>query len=95
MVARLVALVRPLLPEDWFSEAGERFRETTGKISHFTKEQHITPSEVAEEAVSLGRRRLEGEADEKRSKAAREFAAAENLNSGYPLYSSWGTGAWQ
>lgn len=77
LVTRLVARVRALLPQDWFGRAGEWFRRTTDAISRFTANQRLRPEDLAEESVTLGRRKLEGMANKDFAAALKDFAEAE------------------
>ena len=77
VVTRLIARIRALLPQNWRREPGERFRNTTTRISEFTAQHRLRPADVAEEAVILGRRKLEGAASEQYAAAMRDFAEAE------------------
>jgi hypothetical protein len=60
LISRLIARVEALTPQDWRGKAGARFRRTTEAISDFAEEHHVTPREVLDEGVELGRRKLEG-----------------------------------
>lgn len=79
LISRLIARMRALTHQDWRGEAGARFRETTKAISEFAEEHHVTPREVLDEGVELGRRKLEGMANHEFSEATRNFADAERV----------------
>lgn len=79
IIARLIARVRPLLPKDWTGGAGERFRRTTQAISDFAEEHHITPRDLLDDGVELGRRKLEGTANHEFAQALKNFADAEKI----------------
>jgi hypothetical protein len=66
---RIIAQIRALLPGDWKSRAGDRFRKTTQTISDFAEEHHITPAELLGDGVDLGRRKLEGMASHEYAEA--------------------------
>jgi len=78
VVVRLVALVHAMLPNDWFSKAGETFRNTSEAISTFADEHHVQPKELLDEGVELGRRKLEGLANKEYAEAVKSFAEAEH-----------------
>lgn len=78
VLSRVVAQIRALLPKDWRGRAGQRFRKAAAVISEFTEENHIRPRELAEGAVSLTRRKVEGLANKEYATAAKEFAEAED-----------------
>jgi hypothetical protein len=75
--ARLIARIRALLPEDWIGRAGKRFRGATQVISQFAQEHHVSPEELAGEAVDLTRRKLVGLANHEYASALKSFAEAE------------------
>jgi hypothetical protein len=77
VITRLVARVRALLPEDWFGRAGERLNKTTEAISDFAEEHHVRPTDILEETVELGHRKLEGLANKEYAAAAKDFAEVE------------------
>ena len=77
VINRLIARIRALLPRDWQGSAGQRFRKSVDAVSKFAEENHVTPKELAEEAVSLGRRKLEGLANRDYASAMKDFAEAE------------------
>jgi cytoskeletal protein CcmA (bactofilin family) len=76
---RIVARIRALLPGDWKSRAGDRFRKTTQTISDFAEEHHITPAELLGDGVDLGRRKLEGLASHEYAEALKNFAEEEKI----------------
>lgn len=65
VVRRVVARVRALFSQDWFGNAGSRFRETTTAISEFAEDSGIRPEDLIVDGV----RKLKGLAN-------KEFAAA-------------------
>jgi hypothetical protein len=77
VINRLLALVRALLPEDWFGRAGKRFSETASSVSRFADEHNVRPSDVAQEGVELIRTALHGKANKELAAALRDFAQAE------------------
>ncbi len=79
LLTRLIAGVKALLPKDWTSRPGAQFRETTRAISDFAEEHHLTPAELLESGVELGRRKIEGLANHEFAEAARNFADAERI----------------
>jgi hypothetical protein len=74
---RVVARVRALLPLDWVSKAGDRFRRTTQAISDFAQAHQIRPEDVLNEGVELGRNKIEGLANKEFAEATKNFAEAE------------------
>jgi hypothetical protein len=77
VISRIVARVRGLLPEDWQGSAGERFRRTIREISQFAREHRVQPRDLAEDAVTLARMKLEGLATKEHASALRDFKEAE------------------
>lgn len=78
-VSRLVARVRALLPVDWRSKPGERLRATTEAVSEFAQAHGLRPGELLDESVRLGRRKLEGLANQELAAAVKNFADAERV----------------
>lgn len=76
-ISRLVANIQALLREDWSGLAGERFRHTTKEIAEFAEEHKIKPKDLADEAVTLGRIKVEGLAKKEFAAAVKDFADAE------------------
>jgi hypothetical protein len=74
-----VVRLRALLDTDWAGVVGDRFRKTLGSISDWTTRKHLTPSEVLDEGVTLGRRKLEGAASVQYATATKNFADVENI----------------
>jgi hypothetical protein len=60
VITRLFARLRALLPKDWQETAGDRFRRTLHDISEFASQNRVEPKALAEEAVTLGRMKIEG-----------------------------------
>jgi cytoskeletal protein CcmA (bactofilin family) len=79
ILTHAVARIRALLPTDWTGQAGERFRKTTQAISDFAEDHNITPQEVLDGGVELGRRKLEGLASHEYAGALKNFADAEKI----------------
>lgn len=79
IVTRLVARVRALLPEDWGGRAGARYESTVDTVVEFAEEHHLHPTDLASEAVNLGRRTLHGKANKDLAAAAKDFAEAEQI----------------
>ncbi|MGC9969721.1 MAG: hypothetical protein ABSE56_03935 [Bryobacteraceae bacterium] len=77
LLTRIVASIRALLPSDWFGRAGQRFRDATQAVSDFAEEHHLRPKDIAEEGIELGRRKLEGLANQEYATALKDFADAE------------------
>jgi hypothetical protein len=77
LISRIVTSVRALLPTDWFGRAGRKFSEVTEAISEFASEHDITPKDLLEDGVDLGRRKLEGLANHEYANALKDFADAE------------------
>jgi len=86
IVGRLVASVRALLHGDWIGPAGDRFRRTIRSISDFAREQRVRPEDIAEEGLSLARRKLEGLANKELASAVKDFAEAEHKKIEAELY---------
>lgn len=80
LLSRLVAAVRALRPSEWLGQAGQVFRDTTESISDFAEQHHVRPKDVASEGVELGRRKLEGLANQEYAAAVKDFAEAEQKN---------------
>jgi hypothetical protein len=78
-ISRLVANLRALLPEDWRGRAGELFRNTTQEIAEFAEEHKIKPRDLADEGITLGRRKLEGLANKEFAAALKDFADTERI----------------
>lgn len=76
IITRLVARVRALLPEDWQGQAGRRFRSGTAAISEFAEKNRISPRDLAEDAIELGRRKIEGSASQEHAEAQKNYAEA-------------------
>jgi predicted ArsR family transcriptional regulator len=76
-MSRIVARMRGLLPEDWQGRPGERFRRTLTDISKFAKEHRVQPNDLAEDAVALGRMKVEGLAAKEYATALRDFKEVE------------------
>lgn len=76
IVARLVARVRALLPQHWMGKAGERFRSGIEAASEFAATNRITPEDILQNGVELGRRKLEGLASQEHALAQRNYAEA-------------------
>jgi hypothetical protein len=74
----IVAHVRALEPRDWKGLPGQYFRKITAAISKFAKKHRVRPSEVLDEGVVLGRRKLEGMASKEYAAAVKDFADAEH-----------------
>src|SRR5664280_1677484 len=79
LLTRLVARVKALLPRDWTGRAGKQFREATRAISDFAEEHHVTPNELLEGGVELGRRKLQGLANHEFAEALKNFAEVEKI----------------
>src|ERR1019366_7224635 len=79
VIARLIARLKALLPNDWKGRPGERFQKATQAISDFAEEHHITPNELLDEGVELGRRKIEGAASHEYAQALKNFAEAEKI----------------
>jgi hypothetical protein len=79
VLTRLFARIQALFAADWRGQAGKRMRNTTAAISEFAEENDLLPREVAAEAVTLGRRKLEGLAHQEYAAAVRNFAETENI----------------
>jgi len=77
LISRLIARVKALTSEDWNGVAGGRFRRTVRAISNFAEEHHVTPGEMLDDGVELGRRKVEGLANYEFSAALKNFADAE------------------
>jgi hypothetical protein len=81
MLKGIAAWVRALLPADWSGRPGARFRERTASIAEATREfvdkHDIRPSDVLDEGVELGRRKLRGLANKEYAAAVKDFAEAE------------------
>jgi hypothetical protein len=77
LITRLIARVRALMPGDWRGRPGQRFRETSQRISDFAEKHHVTPREMLDEGVELSRRKLLGMASHEFSQATKNFADAE------------------
>jgi tetratricopeptide (TPR) repeat protein len=75
--SKLIARVRAITSGDWQGRAGKWFRKAVAAISDFATEHHVTPSEIADTGVELGRRKLEGLANHEFAEATRNFADAE------------------
>jgi hypothetical protein len=73
----LVGRVIALFPADWRGRAGERFRKTLSAVSAFARRHRLEPSDLVDESVGLGRRKIEGLANKELAAAARDFADAE------------------
>jgi hypothetical protein len=76
-VARLIAFVRALFRENWQGLAGKRFRRTISRISRYAEDHHVRPSDLVDEGITLGRRKVEGTASKELATAVRDFAEAE------------------
>ena len=79
LIQRVIARVRALLPQDWCGEAGKRLGETTKTMSEFVERQGLKPGELAEEAVTLTHRKLEGAASKEHAEAVKAYAEAEKV----------------
>jgi uncharacterized protein YciI len=79
VITRLIARLKALLPNDWKGRPGERFQKATQAISDFAEEHHITPNELLDEGVELGRRKIEGAASHEYAQALKNFAEAEKI----------------
>ena len=77
--SQLIANIRALLPDSWRGHAGDRFRKTVREISEFAERHRLYPSDLADEAVSLGRRKVEGLASKEFAAAVKDFADAERI----------------
>jgi len=77
LITRLIARVRALFPRDWEGHPGNRFRRTTQRISEFAEKHRLTPQELLDEGVELGRAKLRGVATHEFSQATKNFADAE------------------
>jgi hypothetical protein len=77
LITRIIVRVRALLPKDWLSIAGRRFRQTTTVISDYTHDK-IRPGERLTEAPELGWKAVQGAALEKHARALKEYAEEEN-----------------
>jgi hypothetical protein len=72
----LVARVQTMLPDDWSRSAGELFREGTQAISQFAVDNGLTPDELLNEGIDLGRRKLTGIATKEHAESERNYAEA-------------------
>ena len=72
----LVAHVRALLPDDWQGAAGEAFREGTQAVSQFAAANGLTPENLFEGSIELGRRKLTGVASKEHAEAQKNYAEA-------------------
>ena len=79
LITRLIARVRALFPNDWRAAAGERFRHTAKAVSDFAEEHQVRPGDLLGEGVELGRRILEGLANQELAQALKNFADAEKV----------------
>lgn len=89
VIERVTTRLRAMLPGDWVSEAGQRFRKTLKGISSYTA-RHIKPEERAAEAPDLAWTAIRGAANEKQSRALVNFAQEEQtkINSELALRTS-------
>jgi len=76
IVARLIACVKALLPEDWRGRAGRQFRAGTQAISDFAEENRVRPQDLLEDGIELGRRKLTGLASQEHAAAEKNYAEA-------------------
>ena len=76
VVARLIARVKALLPEDWRGRAGRQFRKGTRAISDFAEENRVLPRDLLEDGIELGRRKLTGLASQEHAAAEKNYAEA-------------------
>jgi hypothetical protein len=74
-VAKLLAI----LHEDWMGRAGAKFRAVARVVSEFAEEHDATPRQVADDAMNLGRRKLEGLASQEHAEALLKYAEAEKV----------------
>jgi len=74
----VIAHVRPLLPTDFLGRAGNRFRETTQKVSDFSTEHRLRPGYLADKSIELGLNKLDGLANKEYAAVLRDFADAED-----------------
>jgi hypothetical protein len=79
LIARLVARITAISLKDWRGKAGDRFRSTTQAMSDFAEEHRVSPRNVLDEGIELGRRKLHGLADQELAEGAKNFADAENI----------------
>lgn len=77
--SRLVAKIRALLPHHWRGSAGEHFRDTAKEISEFAERHNLRPSDLADEVVTLSRRKIEGLANKEFAAAVKDFAETERI----------------
>ena len=77
IINRLIGRIRALLVQDWLGAAGERFSDTTQQISVFAEKHRLRPKEILEDAVVLGRTKVEGLSNKEFAEATKNFAEAE------------------
>ncbi len=78
-ITRLFGWVKALLPGDWWSEAGTRFRSTTQLISNFGEEHNVQPSELLGEGIELDVKKLDGSTSHEFGTAVETFRESERI----------------
>ena len=76
VLARFIARVKALLPEDWEGQAGKRFRAVIRASSNFTEQNQVRPQDLLKDGIELGLRKLTGLASQEIATAEKNYAEA-------------------